>query len=114
MYPGLLNLNPMKRSTDMKKAIIFTFALSLFALPMSLHANPPAKDDASKTEVVEPLSAMKSTLASPSESTEASSEVSETAAKDSEKAPGDEADAAKEMAEEAGKAEAKEADDPSK
>ncbi len=92
----------------MKKAIIFTFALCLFALPMSLHANPPAKDDASKTNVIKPLSAMKSTIASPSKSTEASSEVSETAAKASEKL-GEKEDADKKMAEDTGKAEAKKA-----
>jgi len=89
----------------MKKAIICTFALSLFALPMSLHATPPAKDDASKTKVIKPLSALKSTMASPSKATKASSK----AAKDSEKALAEKADAAKEMAEDAGKAGAKKA-----
>ena len=84
----------------MKKAIICTFALSLFALPMSLHATPPAKGEASQPKIVEPLSAMKSTMASPSKSTKASTK----AAKDQEKA-----DAAKKEAEDAGKAGAKKA-----
>ena len=51
---------------------------------------------------------MKSTIASPSKSTEASSEVSETAAKASEKL-GEKEDADKKMAEDTGKAEAKKA-----
>ena len=90
----------MKRSTEMKKAIICTFALSLFALPMSLHANPPAKGEAPQSKIVKPLSAMKSTVASPSKSTEASTK----AAKSSEKE-----DAAKKAAEDAEKAGAKKA-----
>ena len=83
----------------MKKAIICTFALSLFALPMTLHAAPPAKGDASQPKIVKPLSTMKSTMASPSKATDASTK----AAKGSEKA-----DASK-KAEDAGKAGAKKA-----
>jgi hypothetical protein len=78
----------------MKKAIIFTFALSLFALPMSLHANPPAKDDAAKSTIVKPLSAMKSTIASPSETPA----KAEDAAKSAEKAVDEKAGDAKKMA----------------
>jgi hypothetical protein len=66
----------MKRSIKMKKAIICAFALSLFALPMSLHANPPAKADEAKT--AKPLSAMKSTVASPSKAGEEAAKGSET------------------------------------
>ncbi len=81
----------------MKKTIIFTFALALFALPMSLHANPPAKDDA-----VKPLSAMKSTIASPSETPK-----EEDAAKSEEKAVDEKAGDAKKTASDAKKDDAK-------
>jgi len=88
----------------MKKAIICTFALSLFAMPMSLQASPPAKADGA-TNVVKPLSAMKSTIASPSKSTS----VSTKAAKDSKKTIEEKADATKKIAVDAGEAEAKKA-----
>jgi len=81
----------------MKKAIIFTFALSLFALPMSLHANPPAKGDA-----VKPLSAMKSTIASPSKTP-----AKEDAAKSAEKAGDEKKGDAKKTASDAKKDDAK-------
>jgi hypothetical protein len=68
----------------MKKAIIFTFALSLFALPMSLHANPPAKGDA-----VKPLSAMKSTIASPSKTPAKAEDAAKSAAKAGDEKKGD-------------------------
>ena len=71
-------------------------------MPMSLHASPPAKAGGT-TNVIKPLSAMKSTIASPSKSTEASTK----AAKDSKKALAEKANAAKKMAVGAGKAEAK-------
>jgi len=61
----------------MKKTIICTFALCLFALPMSLHANPPAKGDAGESEIVKPLSAMKTTAESPSKTDEKAAEGSE-------------------------------------
>ena len=63
----------------MKKTIICTFALCLFALPMSLHATPPAKGDAEKSEIVKPLSAMKATAESPSKTDEKAAEGSEKA-----------------------------------
>lgn len=84
----------------MKKAIICTFALSLFALPMSLQANPPA--DAEKT--AKPLSAMKATMTSPSETAEA---ATKDGAKAAEKAVEEKTDAAKKSAEDAGKDAAK-------
>lgn len=80
----------------MKKAIISIFALSLFALPMSLQANPPAKEDGDKAK---PMSAMKSTIASPSKAADKAAKGSETAQ--------EKADAAKKAAEEAAKDEAK-------
>lgn len=69
----------------MKKAIICTFALSLFALPMTVQANPPAKADAVKSTMTKPLSAMKSSLATPSK-TPAIATKAEDAAKAAEKA----------------------------
>lgn len=86
----------------MKKAIIFTFALSLFALPMSLHANPPAKADAAKSTLEQPLSAMKSTMASPSETPAVAAEAT---VKSTEKALKEKASGtAKKMMEDAGNA----------
>jgi hypothetical protein len=84
----------------MKKAIICTFALSLFALPMSLQANPPAKADAAKSTMAKPLSAMKSTLATPSKAPAATK--AEDAAKSAEKALEEKADDAKKMVKDAG------------
>jgi len=83
----------------MKKTIIFTFALALFALPMSLHANPPAKEDAAKSTLAKPLSAMKSTIASPSKTPA----KAEDAAKSEEKAVDEKAGDAKKMASDAKK-----------
>ena len=60
----------------MKKAIISTLAISLFALHMSLYAGP-AKQDAAKKAVEKPLSAMKYTMASPSKSTPPAAKVSD-------------------------------------
>ena len=70
----------------MKKAIISTLAISIFALPMSLYAGP--QEDALKSTAVKPLSAMKSTMASPSKSNPAASKVSDSAAKASSKVDG--------------------------
>jgi hypothetical protein len=98
----------MKRSIKMKKTIIFMFALSLFALPMSLHANPPAKADAAKS-TLEPLSAMKSTMTSPSETPAIATEAEGTA-KSTKKAMEEKAtDTAKKMVEDAGNDGAKKA-----
>jgi hypothetical protein len=101
-----LNLHPMKRSTKMKKAIIYTFALSLFALPMSVQANPPAKADAAKSTMTKPLSTMKSTMASPSK-TPAVATKAEDAAKSAGKTLEEKAGAAKKMADDAKSAGAK-------
>ena len=93
----------------MKKTIICLFALSLFALPMSLHANPPAKADAAKSTLAKPLSAMKSTMTSPSETPAVATEA-EATAKSTEKALEEKAsDTAKKMMEDAGNNGAKKA-----
>ena len=49
----------------MKKFVISAIAIALFALPMSLQANP-SKEDASKEKAAKPLSTMKATATSPS------------------------------------------------
>ncbi len=98
----------MTRRTLMKKTIICTFALSLFALPMSLHANPPAKVDAAKSTMAKPLSTMKSTMTSPSK-TPAVATKAEGTAKSAEKNLEEKADAAKKMANDAKNAGAKKA-----
>ena len=49
----------------MKKAIISAIAIAIFALPMTLQAEP-SKQDASKGKAVKPLSTMKATATSPS------------------------------------------------
>ena len=51
----------------MKKAIISTVAIALFALPMSLQAGPTKMED-TKPQSANPFSTMKSTMESPSKS----------------------------------------------
>lgn len=58
----------------MKKAVISTLAISIFALPMSLYAGP-AKQATAQAATEKPLSAMKSTMASPSKSSPPASKV---------------------------------------
>ncbi|GJL77647.1 MAG: hypothetical protein NPINA01_06360 [Nitrospinaceae bacterium] len=72
----------------MKKVIISAFAVSLFTLPMTLHAGP-GKTDVEKSTAMKPLSAMKSSTTSPSQSSPAAaSKITDSAAKTSGKASG--------------------------
>lgn len=88
----------------MKKAIISTLAISIFAVPMSLYAGP-TKQTAAKAAVEKPLTAMKSTMASPSKSTPPASKVTNFTTKESGKvsAIGKKSDSAQKMLEEAEK-----------